>query len=139
MKYFYLFILIVFLPLFSIYIYQRKSPEFKDFTWSTKNRIGVWLALILALIVITAKYAFPSFVYNINTGWDAYRGSGEVNYFFHWLIALTLLIFPHVVKKCRWSNNPTGLQYHDRFKSSGYWYSGLVFSVIPIHTTWLLI
>ena len=141
MKYFYLSLLIVYLPLTTTYIYQRKNKKYGDFKWGTKNRIGVWIAILFAITILSAKFFFPSFIYSINEGWDDYRGrsGGEFYYFFQWLIALTLLIFPHVVKRDNWSNNPTSTQYHDRFKADGYWYAGLVFSILPLRNTWVLL
>ncbi|GAA6186355.1 hypothetical protein [Aliiglaciecola sp. NS0011-25] len=141
MKYFYLSLIIVYLPLTAIYIYQRGNKKYNDFNWGSKNRIGVWFAILFAFIILTAKLFFPSFIYAINTGWDDYRGrsGGEIFYFFQWLIALVLLIFPHVVKRDNWSNNPTSTQYNERFKANGYWYGGLVFSILPISNTWVLL
>jgi hypothetical protein len=137
-KYLNLFLFIVFIPLFCMYIYQRKNRDFQNFVWGIKNRIGVWIAVALALIVAFAEVFFPSLAYNINIGWGESRDSDEFDYCFQWLIALTLLIFPHLVKKSYWSINPSSSEYHDRYKCSGYWYAGLGFSIIPIHTTWQL-
>lgn len=141
MKYIYLFLFIVYLPLIGMYIYQRNNKKYENFKWGAKNRIGVWLSVFLAFILLTAKFFFPSFIYSINIGWDDYRGrsGGEFYYCTQWLVALTLLIFPHIVKRDNWSNNPTSSQYNDRFNANGYWYVGLVFSFLPVHNTWVLI
>ncbi|WP_394146604.1 hypothetical protein [Vibrio atypicus] len=140
MKYLLLFLFIVYLPLIGMYIYQRSNKKFEDFKWGTKNRIGVWLAIVLALIVVSAKHVFPSFVQAINVGWDSYRGTnGEFAYCFSWLVALILLIFPHMVKRDNWPSNPSPMEYHDRYKCDCYWYGGLIFSIIPIHNTLILL
>lgn len=137
MKYFYLFLFIVYLPLFVMYFYQRGNDNYKNFKWGVKNRIGVWLAILLALLILSAKLLFPFFVYSINIGWEDFEGDngGEILYCIYWLISLTLLIFPHLIKKSKWSSNPSSAQYYDRFSADGYWYIGLVFSVIPILIT----
>lgn len=141
MKYFYLFLFIVYLPLIGIYISQRNNKKYNDFEWSTKNRIGVWIAILLALLVLTSKLFFPSFAQSLNIGWEDSRGrsGGEIFYCFQWLITLVLLIFPHMIKRDNWSKNPTSTQFYDRFNAHGYWYAGLVFSILPVHNTWVLI
>lgn len=141
MKYFYLFLFIVYFPLIGVYLYQRGNEKYKNFTWGNKNRVGVWLSIILMVFLSCAKLAFPSFVNAVNIGWEDYEGhrGGEFYYCLQWLIALFLLIFPHLIKKENWSNNPSPSQYHDRFNADGYWYAGLIFSLLPIYNTWTLI
>ncbi|KMT67058.1 hypothetical protein [Catenovulum maritimum] len=141
MKYFYLPLIIVYLPLMGMYIYQRGNRKYADFRWGVKNRIGVWFAILLALIILTAKLFFPFFVNSINIDWNDYRGrsGGEIYLFIQWLIALTLLIFPHIIKRDNWSNNPTPSQFHDRFNAHLYWYAGLIFSILPISNTLTLL
>lgn len=141
MKYFYLAICVVYLPLTAMYLYQRKNIDYRRFGWGRKNRLGVWLAMLFAFVVLTAKPLFPSFVDAIEIGWEDYRGrdGGEFYFFAQWLIALTLLIFPHLVKKDNWSKNPSPSQYHNRFNANAYWYTGLIFSLLPIYNTWHLL
>ncbi|WP_426356822.1 hypothetical protein ACPUVO_10005 [Pseudocolwellia sp. HL-MZ19] len=141
MKYFYLFLFIVYLPLTGMYLFQRGNKKYDGFTWNTKNRIGVWLAILLALIVLSAKIFFPYFVYSMNNGWDDAFGDsgGEISYCFQWLAVLSLLIFPHLFKKSNWSNHPTATKHYDRFNASGYWYVGLVFSLLPIYNTYVIL
>lgn len=141
MKYVFLPLLLVYLPLVVLYVYQRKNKHYDGFTWGAKNRIGVWLAIAFALLILTAKPWFPSFAESINLGWKTGRGGkgGEVEYFLGWLFCLTLLIFPHIVKKDNWSVNPTGLEYADRFNANGYWYVGLLLSLFKIYRTWQLL
>ncbi|GEM_PF-3081508 len=138
MKYLYLFFFTIYVPLLVIYFLQKNNSEYKGFNWAGKNSLGVWLAVLLALFVISAKWTAPSFVIAINTGWQGFRGSGELSYCIRWLIALTLLIFPHVIKKSFWRINPTATEFYSRFNSDGYWYAGLAFAIYPLYETWNL-
>ena len=141
MKYFFLFFFIVFVPLVCTYVYQRNNPAFAGFTWGDKNRKGVWIAISLALFVLFAQVLCPEFIAKINAGWKTSRGrdGGEIDYCLQWLLALELLIFPHVIKRSYWAINPTARQYYSRFKCNGYWYAGWAALLLPVITTWQLI
>ena len=138
-KYLILFLSIVYLPLVVTYIYQRNHSEYKKFEWNRYNDLAVRVAIALLAFLILARVLAPKFVWAMNEGWRGYRGAGEIQFCLTWLMALHLLIFPHISKRSYWAINPTAIQLNNRYDTTIVRIGGLFLLLWVMRNTWVLI
>lgn len=125
MKHVISFSVLVFIPLFLLYLHQRNNQDYEGFKWTKANDLGLVICLFLLLFIFFADVWAPNFVYRFDVGWYG-RRSNEYMYTFWWFISLSLVIFPHIYKRSRWKLFPTAMQRKSMYKTRWYRLGGFL-------------